>query len=130
MNAKLALIVEDNPLLSKLFSRALGDIGYLTIILEDGRIADEWLKNYEPHLLLLDMHLPYISGDKILEKIRDDVRFANTFFVIVTADARMGDLMASKADFLLNKPVDIQQLQQLGRRLQGLKRAQPGFGAS
>lgn len=117
MEKKLALIVEDNSLLSGLFARALRDVGYDTLILDDGRKALDWLMQDAPHLLLLDMHLPFVSGKQILEVINGDQRFADTYITIVTADARMGMSLADKASFLLNKPVDIQQLQQLAERL-------------
>ena len=120
MDKKLALIVEDNSLLYNLFSRALRDIGYETLVLNDGRKAQDWLKEKVPHLLLLDMHLPYISGKQILEEIHNDKRFADTYIAIVTADARMGMDLADKASFLLNKPVDIKQLQQLAERLKNV----------
>jgi len=117
MEKKLALIVEDNSLLSGLFARALRDVGFDTLILDDGRKALDWLRQDAPHLLLLDMHLPFISGKQILEEINGDQRFTDTYITIVTADAQMGISLADKASFLLNKPVDIQQLQQLAERL-------------
>ena len=117
MEKKLALIVEDNSLLSGLFARALRDVGFDTLILDDGRKALDWLRQDAPHLLLLDMHLPFISGKQIVQEINGDQRFTDTYITIVTADARMGISLADKASFLLNKPVDIQQLQQLAERL-------------
>ncbi|NTV35958.1 MAG: response regulator [Anaerolineaceae bacterium] len=117
MENKFTLIVEDNALLSKMFSRALKDIHYDTMIIADGQKALGWLEQNEPDVLFLDMHLPLVSGKQILETICDDPRFSDTYIVIITADARMGEMMAEKADFLLNKPVDIGQLQQLAERL-------------
>ena len=117
MEKKFALIVEDNVLLSNLFSRALEDINYQTLVLNNGRKAQEWLKTEKPDILLLDMHLPYVSGKQILDEISVDDRFTDVYTVIITADARMGELLAEKASFVLIKPVDIQQLQQLAERL-------------
>jgi CheY-like chemotaxis protein len=125
MNKSFALIVEDNTLLSNLFSRALQDIDYETLVINDGREALDWLMKREPDLLLLDMHLPFVSGKDILDKISGNPRFANTYITIVTADARMGEMLAEKASFLLNKPVDIAQLQQFAQRLKN-KKDQPG----
>ena len=117
MDTKLALIVEDNSLLSNMFARSLNDIGYAAVIIEDGRKAQDWLTRAAPHLLILDMHLPSVSGKEILEGIWDKPRFSATYIVIVTADARMGEMLADKANFFLNKPVDIEQFQQLADRL-------------
>jgi len=121
MEKAFALIVEDNPLLANMFARALNDINYETLVIKDGRQAMNWLLQDEPDLLLLDMHLPYISGKEILEKFSDEPRFARTYIAIVTADARMGELMADKANFLFNKPIDLPQFQQFAQRLKGDK---------
>ena len=47
----------------------------------------------------------------------EDLRFKNTHIVLCTADARMGSMLAERADFLLNKPVDTAQLQRMADRL-------------
>ena len=117
MEKDLALIVEDNSLLSKMFSRALSDVGYQTLVIQDGEHAMSWLEQDEPRLLLLDLHLPTVSGKEIFNHIVEDVRFENTYIVLCTADARMGSMLAERADFLLNKPVDISQLQRMADRL-------------
>jgi CheY-like chemotaxis protein len=117
MEKDLALIVEDNSLLSNMFSRALTDINYRTLVISDGQKALDWLSQGIPRLLLLDLHLPYVSGKEIFEKIVEDPRFENTYIVLCTADARMGSILADKADFLLNKPVDLFQLQRMAERL-------------
>jgi CheY-like chemotaxis protein len=118
----LAVIVEDNALLSNMFSRALQDIDYQTQIIEDGRRAIEWLSFNVPDLLLLDLHLPYISGKDILERFERDPRFQHTYFVLVTADARMGETLRERVDFFLNKPVDLGQLQQMAQRLKNKRK--------
>ncbi len=112
-----ALIVEDNLLLANMFSRALTDIRYQTQVIADGKTALDWLTYNVPDIILLDMHLPLVSGEIILKSIYANPRFTNTRTLIVTADARMGEAFADQADFLLNKPVDIYQLQQMADRL-------------
>jgi CheY-like chemotaxis protein len=121
-NASLAVIVEDNLLLSNMFSRALRDIDYRTWIIEDGRSAIEWLSGNVPDLLLLDLHLPFISGKDIFEKFEHDPRFRNTYIVLVTADARLGETLRERVDFFLNKPVDLGQLQQMAHRLKNKRK--------
>lgn len=116
-SSPFALIVEDNILLANMFSRALTDIRYQAQVIADGKTALDWLAYNVPDIILLDMHLPLISGEVILKSIYQNPRFANTHTLIVTADARMGETFADQADFLLNKPIDIHQLQQMADRL-------------
>ncbi len=114
---QLAVIVEDNLVLANMFSRALADVGYNTLVIDDGQKALDWLLENSPYIVFLDMHLPSLSGREILEQISAHPKFSETYLVIITADARMGEMLARKASFLLTKPVDIPELQQLAKRL-------------
>jgi CheY-like chemotaxis protein len=113
----LALIIEDDPDLSIIFSEALRKAGYETEVLLDGLIAQERLKLVVPAVVILDMHLPRVSGIELLDQIRADDRLKNVQVVIATADARMGEVMREQADFVLIKPISFTQLRELTARL-------------
>jgi CheY-like chemotaxis protein len=84
----------------------------------DGRLAQERLKNgVAPFIILLDMHLPHISGGDLLQIIKQDERFAKTTVIITTADARMGEMYRDQADFVMIKPISFVQLRDLTARL-------------
>jgi CheY-like chemotaxis protein len=71
-----------------------------------------------PFLILLDMHLPHISGaDLLTNMIKKDERFAETVVIITTADARMGEAYTDQVDFVLIKPISFVQLRDLTNRL-------------
>jgi CheY-like chemotaxis protein len=70
-----------------------------------------------PYLVLLDMHLPYISGADLLTDIKNDERFNETTIIITTADARMGETYGDQADFVMIKPISFVQLRDLTSRL-------------
>jgi CheY-like chemotaxis protein len=115
---RLALIIEDDEDLADIFAEALGGVGYEVEHLGDGKLAQERLKNGPaPFLILLDMHLPHISGGEILTKIKKDERFANTLIILTTADARMGEAYSDQADFVMIKPISFVQLRDLTNRL-------------
>ena len=111
------MIVEDDPFLSLLFAHALQDINYETEVITDGRYALERLRAAPPALLLLDLHLPFLSGADILEAIKQDGRFAHTKIMLVTADIPMSMQLHDEADHTVHKPVDIFHLQRLANRL-------------
>ena len=115
----LALIVEDDEDLADIFAEALRGIGYEVEHLADGRVAQERLKTgTAPFLILLDMHLPHVSGaDLLTNLIKQDERFAKTMVIITTADARMGDTYGDQVDFVLIKPISFVQLRDLTARL-------------
>ena len=61
--SELALIIEDDEDLASIFAEALRGIDYEVELAADGRSAKERLQNgVAPFIILLDMHLPHISG--------------------------------------------------------------------
>ncbi|MFZ1470971.1 MAG: response regulator, partial [Paracoccaceae bacterium] len=113
MSKPFALIVEDDAMLADIFSRALQAIEYETEIMRDGRVASEWLQKNVPELLVLDLHLPFLTGDDILNQVNVDTRFAATKIMIVTADALRASYLNGNITLTLIKPVDVSQLQKL-----------------
>lgn len=120
--SELALIIEDDEDLASIFAEALRGIDYEVEHVPDGRLAQARLNNgIAPFLILLDMHLPYISGGDLLSIIKKDSRFAKTTVIITTADARMGDMYRDQVDFVMIKPISFVQLRDLTARLKPSK---------
>lgn len=117
MNEHLALIIEDDEDLSEIFGQALVAAGYTIEIIRDGAVAQERLKEITPTVITLDMHIPHISGDILLNQIREDDRLAKTRVVVTTADAQMGENSRGQADLVLIKPITFSQLRDLTARL-------------
>jgi CheY-like chemotaxis protein len=117
--SELALIIEDDEDLAQIFAEALRGVGFQVEIMPDGQTAQERLKTgTAPYLILLDMHIPHISGGDLLTNIiRKDARLAKSVVIITTADARMGDAYTDLADFVMVKPISFIQLRDLTSRL-------------
>jgi len=116
--SELALIIEDDEDLASIFAEALRGIDYTVEHIADGKLAQERLKNGAvPFIILLDMHLPHISGGDLLASIKQSERFEKAIVIITTADARMGDLYRDQADFVMIKPISFVQLRDLTARL-------------
>jgi CheY-like chemotaxis protein len=116
---QLALIIEDDEDLASIFAEALKGVGFEVELVADGRVAEARLKNgIPPFLILLDMHLPHISGaDLLTNVIKKDQRFAKSVVIITTADARMGEAYTEQVDFVMIKPISFVQLRDLTSRL-------------
>ncbi len=116
---ELALVIEDDEDLAHIFAEALRGVGFEVETLADGQTAQERLKKgIAPYLILLDMHIPHISGGDLLTNIiRKDERLAKSIVIITTADARMGDAYTDLADFVMVKPISFIQLRDLTSRL-------------
>ncbi|MEM7347749.1 MAG: response regulator, partial [Chloroflexota bacterium] len=73
-----AIIVEDEESLSTIFRKAIDMAGYSVEVIANGQEALNRLANFTPELLLLDLHLPQITGDEIIDKLRKNPDFDNT----------------------------------------------------
>jgi len=66
-----------------------------------------------PHLILLDMHLPDISGLELLRHFKADPEIASIPVIVVSADAlgpQIDAALAAGATRYLTKPVDVSEL--------------------
>lgn len=117
MNKPLALVIEDDPDLSEIFSVALRGGGFETEIIRDGQVAIDRLAGDAPAVIVLDLHLPHVDGATILQKIHANERFAKTAVIVTTADAQLADGLRGKADLVLLKPVGVDQLRELAKRM-------------
>lgn len=122
--SQLALIIEDDEDLASIFAEALRGVGFDVELVADGKAAQERLKNgAPPFLILLDMHLPHISGaDLLTNVIKKEDQFADTIVIITTADARMGEAYTDQVDFVMIKPISFVQLRDLTSRLKPKER--------
>ncbi len=104
------LIVEDNPLNLKLFQDVLSVHGYLTIVDESGELAFTLADDYHPDLIVVDMHLPHISGGTLIKTLKQDDFLKGIPVLAVTANASQEseeNALEAGADHFLLKPFTI-----------------------
>jgi DNA-binding response OmpR family regulator len=118
MTKPLALIIEDDPQLSRIFSVTLQSEFEVETI-TDGEIALSRLTQVIPSIIILDLNLPGRSGKEILTQVRADQRLTQTRVILATADDRQADTLRDKADIVLLKPISPTQLRELAKRLRG-----------
>lgn len=117
MSKPFALIVEDDMDLSLIFSEALQAAQFEVEIISDGGQASARLKEVQPSVVVLDLHLPHVTGEELLNQIRADERLNEARVIIATADPIMGEALAGTADLVLIKPISFNQLRDLATRL-------------
>ena len=117
MNEKpLAYIIEDNKDTVTIFRGALEMAQYQVEVAYDGAVAREYLAEYVPDLIILDLHIPNVSGDVLLQQIRSDERLKDTRVFLATADANMAAQLRDQAELVLLKPIGFSQLKELAQR--------------
>jgi CheY-like chemotaxis protein len=110
------LIVEDDHELGPIFMEILVSTGLAGELIQDGQIAYERLGVAEPDLVVIDLHLPGVSGLELLEYIRGDARLDNTRVVVMTADVPMADVAGKLADEVLIKPASVESFVEMIHR--------------
>lgn len=117
MKKRQALVIEDDTDLGFIFSTALGEAGFEVEWISDGAKALAWLAERVPAIVILDLHLPHLSGLNLLRQITSEGRLLGTRVIIVTADAVSANDLRNQADLVLLKPISYTQLRDLSKRL-------------
>lgn len=107
---KKILIVEDDVNINNLLKEALSKKGYTCGQAFSGTEAALWLEKESWMLVLLDLMLPGMTGEEVLQLIR---RQGDTPVIVLTAKDAMEeklDLLTSGADDYITKPFDINEV--------------------
>jgi len=105
-DSPLVLIIEDDADLVRLYEVLLSLVGTAiqTDVCMDGQTGLERVQREpEPHLILLDLHLPKVEGAEIFKTARANTK---STIVVVTADVLAAKDMLATADHVVTKPFD------------------------
>lgn len=85
MNKKI-LILDDDPLIRSTLEQSLRLKGFDTQSLGNGQEGLTKVKEWHPDLILLDHHMPGMTGIEFLSKLREDTTISGTKVVYLTSD--------------------------------------------
>lgn len=127
------LVVEDTEDLAEAIIGRLRKLGYGVDRAADGLAAEELLAHESYHLVLLDIMLPGIDGQTLLNRLR--ARGDTTPVLVITARSEVNvrvDLLDLGADDFIVKPFDPRELEArcraLLRRPHGMASSRASFG--
>ncbi len=127
---KTVLIIEDNASLRDVLVQFVKRAGYQPLQAETGDAALGWLSAACPDLILIDLGLPDISGEKIIEIVKADPRTREIPVIVQTAfgrNERTDYALDLGADEILHKPITLKTVEAvLNRYLSLSSRTQPG----
>src|SRR5882672_6141999 len=106
------LIVEDNELNMRLLNDVLEAHGYAVRQSTEGRPVLALAKQFRPHLILMDIQLPDISGLDACRQLKDDPETRDIPIVAVTAFAMAGDESKARAagcEGYITKPIRLSE---------------------
>jgi CheY-like chemotaxis protein len=121
MNAvRRVLVIEDNPVNLELVLAVLEPDGYQLLTAGTAEVGLQMVRTERPDLILLDVHLPGMSGYEVAPRLKADPATARIPIVALTAQAMRGEETRARdagCDALLTKPVDTDLLRKTVRRL-------------
>lgn len=115
--APFALVVEDDPEVAFIYQQALRDAGYQAETVATVHKAQARLVFTNPDLIVVDMHLPQVSGDVVLRQLRGRQRLHRTHVVVATGDEEAAAAYEQFADQVLLKPVGYEQMRRVAENL-------------
>lgn len=66
------LLVDDDPLLVRMYQKKLENDGYIVATADDGETALAKVLEFKPDLILLDIMMPKINGLQVLSKLKEN----------------------------------------------------------
>ncbi len=109
---KLILIVEDDPNFTKAIQRILDSEGYSTLTASNGFEAGIHMGRYLPDLITLDINMPEMNGEEMLEIIRFTDYLSHLKILVISGleEEKLQDMVDKGADDYLQKPYDTEVL--------------------
>ena len=104
------LVVEDNELNLRLFCDLLRVHGFETRAVSDGRDALAVAGEFRPHLTIMDIQLPHVSGLDLIKSMKANSALAPAPILAVTAYAARDDearIREAGAEGYVSKPISV-----------------------
>ncbi len=115
------LIVEDDPLMSRMYKRVLEMEGFTVELALDGTEGYEKAETFAPELILLDVMMPKMNGLQTLEKLKLNPQTAHIRVVMLTNLANKADAKAAlekgAIQYLIKSEYDPKQVVQILKQL-------------
>lgn len=108
--------VKSSRMANRLHTCSSGEEG-LAFLRQEGEFQDE----PRPHLILLDLNMPGMSGMEVLEAIRKDPKLEHLPVVILTTSDADADVLSAykhKANCYVTKPVKFEQFLQIVQQIE------------
>ena len=101
---KKILIIEDDPLITRIYRQKYEAAGYEVASAEDGETGLLKIKDFRPDLVQLDLMLPKMTGVAVIRKIRSQPEF-KTMPILVLSNTYATDLIGEAEQAGANRSI-------------------------
>ncbi len=110
---KTVLVVDDHEDLVEIVTQYLEEEGYFVVSAENGREGLAKIKEHKPHVVILDIAMPEMTGLEMLEQVRNTPELAKTSVVMLSTQGQTKNIFEAERfrvkDFLI-KPFTREEL--------------------
>lgn len=106
------LVADDNNIIREILTDALCEDPDIEVVAAavNGKETIEYIKQYNPDVVLLDLIMPVVDGMGVMEEIRNDIEYAERpYFVIISAAGKediVSQALQTGASYFFMKPFD------------------------
>lgn len=80
------LLIEDDDSIREMYRIKFAMVGLEVCIAEDGKEGLKFAKKFKPDLLLLDLKIPTLGGEDVLEKLQTETDWGKEMKVIIMSN--------------------------------------------
>ena len=113
LRKKVVVIGEDDEPIALLLRDSINDeVGYQAVVVPDGALVIETVRQVHADLLILDIMMPGLSGFEVYDKIVQDEGIRNMPVLFVSAAAKQfeAEFASRKIGDVIPKPFDLNEL--------------------
>jgi CheY-like chemotaxis protein len=105
------LVIDDDTSMLGLLKTHLENAGYEVLLAEDGIAGGHLALKASPDLILVDVHMPYLSGYELVHALKTDPKTQHIPVVFLTADKQVEERSRKLgAEAYLKKPLNTSRL--------------------
>ena len=110
---KVVVIGEDDEPIATLLRDSINDEdGYQSVVVSDGALVIETIRQVHADLLILDIMMPGLNGFEVFDRVRadTDIREMPVLFVSAATSQYDSDIATRSIKDLISKPFDLNDL--------------------
>ena len=110
---KVVVIGEDDEPIATLLRDSINDEnGYQAVVVSDGALVIETVRQVHADLLVLDIMMPGLNGFEVFDRVRadTDIRDMPVLFVSAATNQHDGDFAERGIKYVISKPFDLNDL--------------------
>ncbi len=111
---KTILVVDDSPMIRRIVGQILSQCGHKVLLAEDGQKGYDMAKEYDPHLVVMDIEMPVMDGIEATNRIKFDPKTNHIPVIIFTSLGSEEDIKRAQeagGQGFLNKPICKEELE-------------------